>query len=221
MRVYIAWTYKSPKKPSCTFQSSYMNAKDALIICDDLERTGRAHSIEFYDERELVWNKKELKKLLTEIAEEPQDVTVYFDGGYIKEEGIAGLGIVIYYTQNEKQYRSRINKQLSQLDSSNEAEYASFYESVCVLEEMGVHHQPCVFKGDSHVVLHQLSGEWACFDEVLNRWLDRIEEKIKHLGIQPIYNPISRKENKEADSLATKALEGTSINSTLQWAKKE
>ncbi|MGM9927854.1 MAG: reverse transcriptase-like protein [Bacillus sp. (in: firmicutes)] len=219
MKVYISWKYKHPKKLSCPFHSDFLDAKEALMIAEDLERTGRVSSIEFYDEQDVVWQKKELTKLLTEIKEEPQDVTVYFDGGFLKEEGVSGLGIVIYYTQNNKHYRRRINKCLHELESSNESEYAAFYEALINLENMGVHHQTCEFKGDSQVVLNQLSGEWACFDDTLNKWCDRIEEKMKASNIHPKYTLIGRKENREADMLASQAIAGTEIDSELNVEK--
>ena len=221
MKVTIVWTYKHPKKGSCEFRSDYMDGNQALLIAEDLERTGRVSTIQFFDERDLSWTKKELTKLLIEIKEEPQDVVVYFDGGFLKKEGVSGLGVVIYYTQNNKSYRRRVNKRLGELESSNESEYAAFYESLCLLEEMGVHHQTCEFKGDSLVVLNQLAGEWPCYDELLNSWCDRIEEKMDHLGIHPKYTPVSRKENKEADMLASQAIDGTEIDSELKLSAKE
>ena len=221
MKVYIVWTYKHPKKGKCEFHSDFISGQEALFIAEDLERMGRVSSIHFFDEQDNRWNKKELTKLLTEIKEEPQDIVVYFDGGFLKKEGLSGMGIVIYYTQNEKIYRRRFNKQMLELESSNESEYAAFYESLCLLQEMGVHHQTCQFKGDSLVVLNQLAGEWPCYDEVLNRWCDRIEEKMKQLGIYPQYIPVSRKENKEADMLASQAIEGIEIDSEINLSAKE
>ncbi|WP_050615343.1 ribonuclease H family protein [Bacillus testis] len=215
MKVSMSWTYRNKKKPSCDFQSDMMDAKQALIIADDLEKTGRAHSFYFIDNQQVSWSKKELSKLLEEIQEEPQEVEVYFDGGYMKDEKLAGLGIIIYYLQNDKRYRRRLNKRLSGLLSNNEAEYAAFYESICVLEDMGIHHQTCDFFGDSQVVLNQLAGEWPCFDPDLNGWLDRIEEKMAQLAIKPVYHHIGRKQNKGADGLAVQALEGTDVDSTL------
>ena len=215
MKVYIMWAYKHSKKPGCTFQSDYLDAEDAITIADDLERTGRAASILFYDELGEQWNRKELKKMVAEIEDEPQDVHVFFDGGYLKEERLAGLGIAIYYTKNKKRHRLRSNRLVEEMTSSNEAEYAALYEAIRLLEELGVHHQVCTFSGDSHVVLNQLAGEWASFDELFNRWMDRIEEKLARLGITPRYEPVSRKENSEADMLANKALEGTEIVSEL------
>jgi ribonuclease HI len=68
--------------------------------------------------------------------------------------------------------------------------------------------------------LKQLSGDWPCFEEDYNAWLDRIEEKINELGIQPIYEPISRKQNKEADQLARQAMEGQMITSMMELTEK-
>jgi ribonuclease HI len=216
MKVKIKWTYNGAKKPRANFYSELLQANEALLIMDDLEHINRATNIEFEDELGNSWTKKELKKLLEEIKDEPQDVTVYFDGGFLKNEALAGIGIVVYYTQNNNKLRLRVNKRMEQLTSNNEAEYAAFYEGMRILEELGVHHQPVTFKGDSQVVLNQLAGDWPCFEEEFNRWLDRIEEKIKELSILPQYETISRKQNSEADKLASQALEGTIVRSTLQ-----
>ncbi|PLS16413.1 hypothetical protein CVD28_17585 [Bacillus sp. M6-12] len=211
----MQWTYSMARRPQVLFTSEYMKAAAALLILEDLEKTGRVKDVEFKDEIGTSWTKKELTKLLDEIKEEPQDVTVYFDGGYMKEEGMAGAGIVIYYSQGKDKKRIRMNRLLEELVSNNEAEYAAFYEGVKELEVLGVHHQTVTFKGDSQVVLNQLSGDWPCFEDTLNAWLDRIEEKMKQLGIRPVYEPIPRKENQEADKLATQALKGEFISSTI------
>lgn len=157
-----------------------------------------------------------MRKLLMEVEEDPHDITVFFDGGFNKETSQAGLGAVIYFKQGKKKYRVRANELFDEMDNNNEAEYAAIYYTLNLLEEMGVHHMTCEFKGDSQVVLKQLEGEWPCYEENLNRWLDRIEEKIKKLGILPRYRPIPRNENKEADKLAGQALQGKFINSKMQ-----
>jgi len=66
------------------------------------------------------------------------------------------------------------------------------------------------------VVLNQLSGEWPCYEESLNKWLDRIEQKLTEMKINAKYTPIGRNENKEADKLATQALEEKRIYSKMQ-----
>lgn len=140
----------------------------------------------------------------------------YFDGGYEHDTLLAGLGVVIYFKQNNQSYRIRRNSRLQEIESNNEAEYAAFYYLIQELEELGVHHIPVTFRGDSQVVLNQLAGEWPCFEEEFNRYLDRIEDKMQELGIRPVYEPISRKENEEADQLATQALQGIPIASRKQ-----
>ncbi|MFJ5623859.1 ribonuclease H family protein [Peribacillus loiseleuriae] len=216
MKVTMLWQYHQAKKPSAMFTSDWLSAKEALIIAEDLEKTGRLKDIEFKDEKGTSWTKKEMQKLLTEIEHEPQDVTVYFDGGYHKDSKMTGIGVVLYYKQGRETFRIRLNGLLEELESNNEAEYAAFYEAVNQLEILGVHHQIVTFHGDSQVVLNQLSGEWPCFEKVLNAWGDRIEEKLKKLGITPIYDPITRKKNAEADQLASQALRGEEIFSQLQ-----
>lgn len=156
---------------------------------------------------------------MKEVETEPHDVVAYFDGGFDRQSKKAGVGIVIYYKQNGKLFRMRANAQLDELQSNNEAEYAAFHFLLEQLEHLGVHHLPVVFRGDAHVVFHQLSGDWPVFSEE-GRWAERIERKMKRLGISPIYEPIVRKENSEADQLATQALRGTMIRSTIQLERE-
>ncbi|RFU65480.1 reverse transcriptase-like protein [Peribacillus glennii] len=220
MKVIMSWTYGSPKKPTCEFVSDWLDAENALIITEDLQKAGRLRDVEFRDEAGTSWSTKELRKLLAEIEDEPQDVIVYFDGGYQKQNGLTGIGVVIYYTQGKTRWRIRMNAVLAELVSNNEAEYAAMFEAVRQLEELGVRPGSCTFRGDSQVVLNQLSGEWPVFEENLNRWLDRIEEKINNLGIKPVYEHIVRKENTEADKLASQALNGEEIFSKLNVTEK-
>lgn len=215
MKFQIEWHYKI-KSRELTFLSEYTNAEEALLIVEDLEKTGRTKEILLLDEQQNTWTIKEAKKLVKQVETEPDDITVYFDGGFDLDLNMAGLGAAIYYMQNRQKFRIRENARVEQLNSNNEAEYAAFYFALQQLEAMGVSKASVVFRGDSQVVLKQLSGEWPCFEEEFNRWLDRIEEKMKELKIQPVYEPISRKQNQEADQLATQALQGTDISSHKQ-----
>jgi ribonuclease HI len=216
MKYKLEWKYKLKGKDPILFTSDWLEGEAALLTAEDLERTGKAIELSFSDEVGTVWNIKEMKKLLAEIEEEPHDLTVYFDGGFDREMKQSGLGAIIYYYQGKKKYRLRANELIDELDTNNEAEYAAFYFALTLLEELEVHHLSCEFRGDSQVVLKQLEGEWPCYEETLNRWLDRIEAKIKQLGLYPKYIPIERKANKEADKLATQALQGKSIHSRMQ-----
>ncbi|WP_286885244.1 ribonuclease H family protein [Aneurinibacillus sp. UBA3580] len=217
MEVSIVWEYKAQgTKKRTTFTSQMMTAQEALRLAKDIEKTGRVETLTFHDEDGERWTKKELEKLVKEIETEPHNIVVYFDGGYNKEYRVAGLGAVLYFEQNGKPYRIRKNEAVESIESNNDAEYAAFWLALRELETLGAHHLPVVFRGDSQVVLSQLSGEWPVFEERENRWLDRIEAKLAELGLKPRYEPVGRAENKEADTLAGQALRGEFIFSRKQ-----
>ncbi|RLQ95163.1 reverse transcriptase-like protein [Falsibacillus albus] len=214
MNAKIIWLYKGPV--TIELESEFIPFEKIEVLLKDINRTGRVKDITIEDEMGNKWNQKEFSKLQSKVEEEAHNVVVYFDGGYNKDERIAGVGVVIYYEKGNDSWRIRMNERLEQLESNNEAEYAALYTSLSVLQELDVAKIPCTFRGDSHVVLNQLSGEWPCFDDQLNKWLDRIEEKIKELGIKFIAEPIHRNENKEADKLASQAIENISVYSHAQ-----
>lgn len=211
MKYRLEWNNKLKSNEKVQFSSAWVSGETAMEIGEELEKAGKAVDLYFYDEKGTSWLLKEMKKLLTEIEEDPHEIIVYFDGGFHKETKQSGLGAVIYFKQGKKKYRIRANERVEELETNNEAEYAAIHYALNILEDLEVHHLTCEFKGDSQVVLKQLEGEWPCYEETLNRWLDRIEEKIKVLGLKPKYTSISRNDNKEADKLATQALAGKEI----------
>jgi ribonuclease HI len=213
MKMKIKWLYSQKKIQDIWFESEWMEKEKVLPLIQDLEKTGRLKQVVVIDELENEWSKKEYMKLNEKLEEEPADITVYFDGGFDRTTFTAGTGIVIYYTKNGVPFRLRANQKLDELESNNEAEYAALYQAVQTLEELGVQNTVCTISGDSLGVLKQLSGEWPCFEENLNKWLDRIEAKINELKIKPLYKEVDRKQNKEADKLASQALKGIMINS--------
>lgn len=196
--------------------TDFMPVQEALFLSEDLEKTGRIAKLNFLDETDTSWLKKHLKKYLESLKEEPHNVLIYFDGGYNEEQRLSGVGVAIYYEQNDKYFRLRKNDRLEQLNSNNEAEFAALFAAINELENLGVHHLPITVKGDSLVVINQAKGEWPCYEEEHIRWLDRIEAKIKELGLAVAYEAISRSENKEADQLATQALAETFIDATSE-----
>lgn len=211
MKYRLEWKYKLKNNEQVPCSADWVTGETALQMGEELEAAGKVSDLYFYDEKGTSWILKEMKKLLAEIEEDPHDIIVYFDGGFQKETNQAGLGAVIFFNQGKKKYRLRANERFDELETNNEAEYAALYYALNLLEDLGVSHLSCEFKGDSQVVLKQLEGEWPCYEDVLNRWLDRIEEKMKALDIHPKYTVIPRKDNKEADKLATQALEGKEI----------
>ncbi|KAB7672985.1 reverse transcriptase-like protein [Bacillus sp. B1-b2] len=217
MKYKLEYKYKLNKaKESTYFTSDWLQADIAILVGDDLEKRNIGTDINYYDEKGVSWSLKELKKLNEEIEEEPHDFTIYFDGGYHKETKTAGIGVVLFFNQGKKKYRIRANELFHDIISNNEAEYAALYHALNLLEELNVRGITCEVKGDSQVVLKQLEGEWPCYEEDLNRWLDRMEEKIKALKLNMVYTAIGRNDNKEADKLATQALEGKRMYSKMQ-----
>jgi ribonuclease HI len=213
MKVRIDWAYKSPKDQVLKFLSEELEVNDAIQIAADLERTGRTKRLQFVDRHNSNWSLKELKNYVAEIETEPHDVIVYYDGGFDRHSKRAGLGCVIYYKQSGKNYRLRKNTAIGELESNNEAEYAALSMAVQELELLGVHHLPVRFIGDSRILVNQMSGEWAVPEQTLARWADRIDQRLEKLGIHPEYEFVPRKENAEADRLATQALNYTVIES--------
>ncbi|KGX92647.1 hypothetical protein N781_15110 [Pontibacillus halophilus JSM 076056 = DSM 19796] len=217
MNVRIHYLFTAPKKKwMVPFTSDVIKGEDALQIADVIERTGRARDLVLIDEQNRTWNKKEFAKLMTEIETEPHHLHVYFDGGFDQKGKRSGLGCVIYYEQNGYPYRFRFNAATQDLRTNNEAEYAALHLAIQQLEEMGVHHLPVTFTGDSKVVINQLLDEWPTLEESLNKWADRIEQKLDSLGISPSFDLVTRKDNREADRLASQALEGVEVRSTTR-----
>ena len=216
MNILIEWTYRTPKGAETIFRSEEMPAARAMLIAEDLERIGRAKSVAFIDRFDSMWTVKEMKGYLKGIETEPHNVKVYFDGGFDRTTSSSGLGCVIYYEQSGKSYRLRRNAPSAELMSNNEAEYAALHLCLQELELLNVHHLPVRFIGDSQVVINQLTGEWPALEKVLSSWADRIEQKMKDLGIQPEYELVQRKLNSEADRLATQALNGVPITATSE-----
>ena len=206
MKLKIEWTYKTPRNVTTTFVSDYLPIGQVMALLEDMERTGRMKGYTLIDEHESTWLLKEVKKYLKELEEEPHDITVFFDGGFNMGTKESGLGFAIYYEQNGKKYRIRKNALVHYLKSNNDAEYAALYSALQELEYLGVHHQSIVVKGDSQVVINQMAGEWPVFEEELASWANKIDEKLEQLGLQVHYLHVPRKQNTEADQLATQAL---------------
>jgi ribonuclease HI len=202
MKYKIHWLYKTKRGLQTELTTDYMNIEEVLQFAEDFEKTGRAKELLFYDEMDAEWSLKEMKKLSKQVEEEPQEILVYFDGGYDVQTKEAGVGICVYYKKGNTNYRIRRNAYIEGIDDNNEAEYASLLYGMNILEELGIKYEAVTLRGDSQVVLQQL-----------NHYLDQIEQKAKQMKLKLVCEPISRKQNKEAHQLATQALEGTVIDS--------
>lgn len=219
MKVRIEWSYQKTRGEEATFYSDEMEAAKAVAIAEDLIKTGRTKNVVFHDQFDSQWNVKEMKGYLKGIETEPHNIIAYFDGGYDRPTGTAGLGCVIYYDQNGKSYRLRKSASIEGLKSNNEAEYAALHMCVQELEFLNVHHLPIRIIGDSRVVINHLTEEWPAIERNLSDWADKIEAKLKKHSMYPDYYLVNRNANKEADKLATQALNGIEIQATIEVVK--
>ncbi|SFI11497.1 MULTISPECIES: ribonuclease H family protein [unclassified Bacillus (in: firmicutes)] len=213
MKYKITWLYRTKDGLETSLETDFLRLEEAMQFATDFEKTGRTKELLFQDEMGIEWTLKEVKKLSKQVEEEPQDLTLYFDGGYDIETKEAGAGVSIYYKKQGKLYRIRRNAYIEGIDDNNEAEYAALLYGMNILEELGVKYESVILRGDSQVVLQQLAGEWPCYEEHLIHYLDQIEQKAKEMKIKLVCEPVSRKQNKEAHQLATQALERTNIDS--------
>jgi len=216
MKVSVHWTYQTKKRYTTELQTEYLPVKEALLLAEDFESTGRTKDLLFVDETNSTWTKKQIIKYLKELEEEPHDLKIFFDGGFDIQTLVSGIGVCIYYNQNGKQYRKRYNNRLTDLSNNNEAEYAALENAISILEEMAIKGQEVIIYGDSQVVIKQLNGEWPCYEEQLEKYANRISSSLNSLKLSVQYVLLNRNDNKEADMLATQAIKGTFIESTKE-----
>ncbi|MGD7045382.1 reverse transcriptase-like protein [Jeotgalibacillus proteolyticus] len=213
MEIKLHFDYKHPTLPSVAFSSDWIHEDVSLKMIQDLEKTGRMKELKIEDDMGQTWTLKEYKKLLVKEEDQIKDVQLYFDGSFNPVTHMAGAGIVLTYTEGKKKFRVRENLLLTHLHSNNEAEYAALYRGIQLCGELGVTHQKIKLLGDSLVVVNQLKGEWPCYENELNNWMDKIEALMTKMAVQADLLAIRRNDNKEADKLASQALEGSEIKS--------
>lgn len=212
MKVILTWHYQTKRGVHTSFTSEYLTVKDAILLYEDIQQTGRAVQLEIIDEFDGEWTLKQLKKYMKELETEPSNITLYFDGGYKEQTKEAGIGIVIYYEQNKNRYRIRENYWFPQLHSNNEAEYAALHFGIQQLQQLGVNGQEIQIIGDAQVVIQQMNGEWPVYEARFAAWADKIEQLFQQQKLRPLYKFVSRNENSEAHKLATQALQHTKIS---------
>lgn len=215
MNFILKYLYQSKLVGEINFQSELLHGEYAIKLAEELEKRLQI-KVHFIDINGSEWLKKDVKKLVEKELTEPTNIVIYFDGGYDLQSKDAGLGICIYYSQNGKRIRIRKNKMLTGLDNNNEAEYAALEYAINELNWLEVKQQEIIIKGDSKVVLQQLLGEWPVYEDTFRNYIDRIESKLSKHQLSPVYEILSRNENKEAHRLATQALEGIEIDSSLE-----
>ena len=85
--------------------------------------------------------------------------------------------------------------------TSNEAEYIGLYEGLKKVVEMGYKH--IEIYGDSQLVIFQVAGKFKCKKARLAAWRDKVLGLLEQIHTYKLEH-VSRKFNKEADSLCRK-----------------
>lgn len=216
MEVTIHVKYCTPKGTEADFQSAALPINQAIEIAQDFQTTGRVMSLYLQNQLGQELSLKELISYQAEIKQEPHNITIYFDGGFDLDLKLTGLGFSIYYDQNDRRYRLRKNARVTEITSNNEAEYAALELALKELAALEVHHQTIRIRGDSQVVINQLTGQWASLDQTLNKWADRIDHLLAKSGLCANYELIDRNTNREADRLASQALKDVAIDALIE-----
>ncbi|MFB1080875.1 reverse transcriptase-like protein [Jeotgalibacillus sp. JSM ZJ347] len=214
MEIYFSAQYEHPSGAKVSFQSDWIHDNQALLFLADFEKTGRFSDIVIHDDLDQQWNIKEFKKLMSRTSGSAKNITIYFDAAFSKTDQTAGLGWTLEYKKDEESFIEKNNKQLGQITSNNEAEYAALYYAIDHAIKVADGHQQIIHcYGDALTVVNQMSGEWPCYDQVLSNWADKIDSLINKHGMSGEYHHIGRNQNKTAHKLASQAFNNRDIKS--------
>ena len=130
-------------------------------------------------------------------------IEIFFDGlcEPVNPGGIATYGFVIM--QNGKQIAEGsglVGK--GEGMTNNVAEYEAVLNAIVRFKELNLN-EPIVIKGDSSVVIYQLSGKWKAKADTPKKYVPLVKEAMQGLDVQ--FEWIPREENALADELTRKA----------------
>jgi ribonuclease HI len=113
-----------------------------------------------------------------------------------------GFGVLIRRGEEEL-FSARRSEPASQRNSNNVAEYKSLIIALEWLEAIGYLETPVLVRGDSKLVIEQMSGRWKIktgFYAAQARKAKELAARFKDIR----YQWIPREENEKADSLSRK-----------------
>lgn len=123
--------------------------------------------------------------------------TLYFDGCSKGNPGKAGIGVVIY--KNNDEFLG-LSEYIGERKTNNESEYIALIKGLKKANEIRI--RKIYIKGDSLLVINQVSGIWKTKKPTL--------QKLRNLVIEELYNfedyhfeHVKREFNHRADELAS------------------
>ena len=125
---------------------------------------------------------------------------IHTDGGSRGNPGKAGIGVVIEKDDGNKE---QIYKYIG-ITTNNIAEYTALKEALMRAEDLGEKHVSVIM--DSELVVKQIKGEYRVKNEGLKPLYKDIKNIIREFDYFEIRH-VMRKDNKEADKLANKAMD--------------
>jgi ribonuclease HI len=126
--------------------------------------------------------------------------TMYFDGCSKNNPGEAGIGVVVY---NSNQEEIIIISQYIGIKTNNEAEYIALIEGLKSLVIRGI--KTVTIFGDSQLVIKQVTGEYKVKSDNLLLLYKQVKDLIRNFDYIE-FNHILRNKNKIADNLANSSI---------------
>ena len=131
---------------------------------------------------------------LTKEARPEEPWVLFVDGASSKEGSEAGL-LLISPTGEELIYALRFDFPAS----NNEAEYETLLTGLRIAHQMGI--TAIRVRSDSQLVVYQVRGEYEAKEEVMKKYLAKVQEAIKLFDLFEIER-VPRSQNKRADALS-------------------
>lgn len=131
------------------------------------------------------------------------EVKIYTDGGSRGNPGEGAIGFVVLVNGQEL---TRQGYRVGWV-TNNQAEYQAVLAALDYILENNLRGK-IDFYLDSQLIARQLAGEYKVKDNQLKILFEQAKSKIDRIGQSVCFSHIKREENKIADSLVNKALDG-------------
>lgn len=133
------------------------------------------------------------------IGDNHTEAIVHFDGGAQPNPGPAAIGCIVETEERYSECSDPIGKA-----TNNQAEYKALIRGLKLAKDAGV--DSVTAKGDSQLIVKQVTGEWDTNDDTLADLWGEVRELVDAFD-QFTIEHIPREQNEAADSLVDNAFE--------------